>query len=120
MESDGKKVKTYAFFNLKSVQCQQKSFGDLSKLLSVNLKEDISMNATLVKANSKIPYVATAVWKTREGPPRKQGVDLNMLTDEWKKGTESIIKVWMSRTIEMIKKSEDIDKEEIMRKLFIY
>lgn len=116
IDSGGKKVKSYAFFNLKTVQCQQKSFGDLSKLLSVNMKEEISLNASLVKSTSKIPYVATSVWKTREGPPRKQGADINMLTDEWKKGTEAIIKIWMSRTIEMVKKADALESEETMRR----
>ena len=101
-----KEVKTFVFFSLKSVQSQQKSFGDLTNLLRVNLREKLTVNASLVDDKSKIPYVATSVWKTREDPPRKSGADLRNVTEEYKKNCDVIIREWTSRTIEMTKKKD--------------
>ena len=101
-------TKTYVFFILRNVQGDQKSFGDLTNLLTVNMRTKISVNAKLIDRKSKIPYVATAVWKTKEDPPRKSG-DLKMLKEEWKKGTEAIIKEWTVKTIEMLRRKEDIE-----------
>ena len=79
------------------------------------MKEKLSVNASLVDAKSKIPYVATSLWKTKEDPPRKSGVDLRIATEEHKKGTESIVREWMSRTIEMAKK-KDVGLNDTMKK----
>merc|ERR1719510_1952968 len=62
---------------------------------------------------SKIPYVATAVWKTEENPPRKSG-DLRTLTEEWKKGVPDIISEWTNKTIEIMRRKEDL--EDSMKK----
>ena len=110
-----KDKKSYVFFSLKSVQSQQKSFGDLTNLLRVNAKEKLSVNASLVDAKSKIPYVATSVWKTNEDPPRKSGADLRNVTEEYKKCSEGIIRDWMNRTIELAKK-KDAGIEDSMKK----
>ena len=109
------KNKTYVFFSLKSVQCQQKSFGDITNLVRVNMKETLSINAKLVDPKSKIPYVATSVWKTKEDPPRKSGADERIVTEEYKKGTEVIVREWMSRTIEL-SKSKEANIDDSMKK----
>ena len=39
--------KTFVYFSLKTVQSQQKAFGDLTNLLSVNMKEKLSVTRNL-------------------------------------------------------------------------
>ena len=96
--------KTYVFFSLKAVQCQQKSFGDLTNLLRVNMKEELKINASLVDAKSKIPYVATSIWKTKEDhKSRKSGADLRQVTEEYKKSADNIIRDWMRKTIDAVR-----------------
>ena len=108
--------KTYVFFSLKAVQCQQKSFGDLTNLLRVNMKEELKINASLVDAKSKIPYVATSIWKTKEDhKSRKSGADLRQVTEEYKKNADNIIRDWMRKTIEMSKK-KDAGIDDSMKK----
>ena len=75
--------KAYIFFNLKSVKTELKSFGDLSKLLTVNSKDDILVNASLIDATSKIPYVATEVWFKKDGSKKSVGAQA-LHTQEWK------------------------------------
>ena len=99
---------TFVYFSLKSVQSQQKAFGDLTNLMSVNMKDKVSVDAKLMDPKSKIPYVATAVWKTEENPPRKSG-DLRTVTEEWKKGVPDIISEWTNKTIEIMKRKEDLE-----------
>ena len=110
-----KDTKTYVFFSLKAIQCQQKSFGDVTNLVRVGMKDKLSVNAALVDAKSKIPYVATSLWKTKEDPPRKSGVDLRIATEEHKKVTTAIISEWMSRTIEMSRK-KDVGLNDAIKK----
>ena len=104
---------TFVYFSLKSVQSQQKAFGDLTNLMSVNMKDKVSVDAKLVDPKSKIPYVATAVWKTEENPPRKSG-DLRTLTEDWKKVVPDIISEWTNKTIEIMRRKEDM--EDSMKK----
>ena len=114
--TDGDK-KTFVFFSLKAVQSQQKTFGDLTNLFTVNTKEELLINATKVDGKSKIPYVATSVWKAREDHlARKAGADVRMLTEEWKRGTEAIIRLWMSKTIEMSKKADAAEAENAVKR----
>merc|ERR1719153_428473 len=90
--------KCHAFFTLKTVMMEQRSFGDLTNLVNVSYYEDLVMNAQLMSENSKIPYVATAVWRSKDGKPRREGLDLTSLTEqqkeEWRRNTDSIVRKW--------------------------
>ena len=59
----GSKEKCHAYFTLKTVIMDQRSFGDITNLVSVAAGEELIFNGFLMSENSKIPYIATAIWK---------------------------------------------------------
>jgi hypothetical protein len=120
LEVRGIKEKCFAFFTLKTVVMDQRSFGDITNLVSVAAGEELMFNAALMSENSKVPYVATAVWRARDGRPRRPGLDLTSLTDqqkdEWRKNTEAIVKKWTEVNKVKYEREKAKDDEETMRR----
>merc|ERR1711962_910285 len=78
------------------------------------------MNAQLMSENSKIPYVATAVWRSKDGKPRREGLDLTSLTEQQKeegrRNTDSIVRKWTAVHGDRMYKEKRIEEEEIMKR----
>ena len=99
LEVRGAKEPCLALFTLDSLAIEQRAFGDLATVVSVGGEEELVFNAKLMSENSKViclhhftispfhhftiscqvPYLATAVWRAREGRPK--GRDLTSLTE---------------------------------------
>ena len=116
----GAKEKCYAFFTLKTVVLDQRSFGDVTNLVSVSVVEDLVMNAQLMSENSKVPYVATAVWQASDGRPNREGLDLNLLTEqlreEWRKNTDVIVRKWTGVHSERHERERKVEQEAVMKR----
>ena len=116
----GSKEKCHAYFTLKTVIMDQRSFGDISNLVSVNAGEDLVFNGFLMSENSKIPYIATAVWRACDGKPQRPGLDLTSLTEqqkeEWRKNTDGIVAKWSTVHEARHKKEREVEQEAVMRR----
>ena len=112
--------KCHAYFTLKTVIMDQRSFGDVTNLVSVAAGEELVFNGFLMSENSKIPYIATAVWKARDGRPQKEGLDLTSLTeqqkDEWRKNTDGIVAKWSTVYEAKHQKERQAEQEAVMRR----
>merc|ERR1712107_337750 len=70
--------------------------------------------------NSKIPYIATAVWRACDGKPQRPGLDLTSLTEqqkeEWRKNTDGIVAKWSTVHEARHKKEREVEQEAVMRR----
>ena len=116
----GVKEKCLAFCTLKTVIMEQRSFGDITNLVSVGAGEELVVNAKLMSENSKVPYLATAVWRARDGRPRGEGLNLTSCSDhqkeEWRKNTEAMVTKWTMINGERHEQERKKEQEEVMKR----
>lgn len=86
--------KSVAFFHVGDVVTSKRTFGDLAKVMPANITEQVKLHAYLIDKESKIPYIATAVWVESEQSGDPPGVATQDRSELWKKVGDEILQAW--------------------------
>jgi len=86
--------KSVAFFHVGDVVTSKRTFGDLVKVMPANITEQVKLHAYLIDKDSKIPYIATAVWVDSEQSTDPPGVSNQDRSELWKTIGDEILLAW--------------------------